>query len=90
MRMVRSSGLGGLCILAFLVGSCGAGKGDVLEETNFLRGLEGWSIGVEGKKGTMKTVLEHDKGMKRIIGGDEGDVSWYFVAAPKVSMWICC
>jgi hypothetical protein len=82
--MIRRCRLGGLCVLAFLVGSCGAGKGDVLEETNFLRGLEGWSIGVEGKKGKVKAELEVDKGMKRVIGGDEGDVSWYFVAPPKV------
>ena len=74
----------GFFVFALCIESSGAGKGDVVEETKFVRGVEGWSISVEGKRGKTNTVPEHDKGMKRIIGGDEGDVSWYFVAPEKV------
>lgn len=66
--------------------------GDVLLESRFVRDVEGWSIGIEGK-GEAAGPLEHDRGMKRVKGGDSGDVSWYFVAPEKVGFglsWSSC
>jgi hypothetical protein len=84
MKQSSACRLAGILILASWIVCCDAANGDVLEETKFLRGPEGWTISVEGGKGKTKIDLEHDKGMKRIVGGEQGDVLWYFVAPAKV------
>lgn len=70
-------------VLASAVGVVLGATGDVMEESRFVQGVEGWKITVEGK-GAADGQPEHDRGMKRVKGGDKGDVVWYFTAPEKV------
>lgn len=70
-------------VLASFVAVALAATGDVVEESRFVQGLEGWSITVEGK-GAADGQAQHERGMKRIKGGDTGNVAWYFTAPQKV------
>jgi hypothetical protein len=76
-------------ILASLVGVALAATGDVVEESRFVKGAEGWTITVDGK-GAADGQAQHERGMKRIKGGDTGDVTWYFTAPEKVGFQYLC
>jgi len=72
---------GGLLLLS-LVGMGSGAPGDVVQESRFVQGVEGWAVSVEGK-GATDGALAHDRGMKRIKAGDAGNVAWYFEAPEK-------
>jgi hypothetical protein len=85
MRGGMPGAAGMAIILASLVGVALAASGDVVEESRFVKGAEGWTITVDGK-GAADGQAQHERGMKRIKGGDTGDVAWYFTAPEKVRL----